>query len=373
MSSGQPIKSQLLKFSKDEHSEFIVVLRKRVNAYFTENNISKFGNRHMVFKTIFMLALFFIPYAFVVSGMITNNLVYMLLWVIMGVGTSGIGLSIMHDANHGSLSKNKRVNTVLSYVLEFVGGSHANWQIQHNKLHHTFTNVVGFDEDIKSNYVLRFAPSQPRRGFHRFQFIYAWFLYCLMTIFWVTTKDFSQLKRYIRFGLIKEADYSKLLFQMIIWKLFFYGYLLVLPMVLSSVPAYFTIIGFVTMLAISGLALSCVFQPAHVVPTSEFPVGNENGVLDNSWAIHQLRTTSDFARGNRFLTWFIGGLNFQVEHHLFPNICHIHYKKMSEIVEATAKEYNLPYHFEKTYVGALWSHGKMLYRLGNNDVAYSHT
>jgi len=372
MSSGQPVKSQLLKFSKDEHTEFIVVLRKRVNAYFTENNINKFGNKAIIFKTIFMLALFFVPYAFVVSGQVANSLVYMLLWVVMGVGSSGIGLSIMHDANHGSLSKNKLVNTVLSYVLEFVGGSHPNWQIQHNKLHHTFTNVAGVDEDIKSNYVLRFAPSQPRHGFHRFQFIYAWFLYCLMTIFWVTTKDFSQLTRYKNNGLVKKEEYAGRMVKMTIWKIFFYAYLLVVPILTTSLPVYLTIVGFVTMLAISGLALSCVFQPAHVVPTSEFPVGNEDGVLDNSWAIHQLRTTSDFARGNRFLTWFIGGLNFQVEHHLFPNICHIHYKKISEIVEETTKEYDLPYHFEKTYAGALWSHAKMLYRLGKSDVAYSH-
>ena len=153
------MKPRTLKFSKDEHGDFIIVLRKRVNTYFTENKLKKQSNGNMIFKTIFMLSLTFVPYAFMISGMVTNYWLFIGMWVLMGMGTSGIGLSIMHDANHGSYSKNKRVNWLLSHLLELIGGSSRNWKIQHNKLHHTFTNVEGHDEDIRPHLILRFAPS----------------------------------------------------------------------------------------------------------------------------------------------------------------------------------------------------------------------
>lgn len=365
------MKQQYLRFSRGESEEFIVELRNRVNDYFKSNNIRKTGNANMVFKTVFMVALFMVPYFFIVTGLVSNHLLYVILWVLMGLGTSGIGLSIMHDANHGSYSRNRRVNLALGHLLDFIGGSSRNWRIQHNKLHHTFTNVEGMDEDIKSRVVLRFAPSQKRYKIHRFQFIYAWLLYCTMTIFWVTTKDFMQLVRYRKNGMIKEEDYNKLLMELIVWKLFYFGYLLVLPLLFAAVPAYLTIIGFASMHVLSGLALSCVFQPAHVVPEMDFPLADESGMLENNWAVHQLRTTTNFARGSRMFSWFVGGLNYQVEHHLFPNICHVHYKKISAIVESTAREYGLPYHFERTYVGALWNHGRMLYLLGKKDLKWA--
>jgi linoleoyl-CoA desaturase len=363
------MRQNTLRFSRGESDEFIIELRKRVNDYFTSNNIKKTSNPNMVFKTVFMISLFFVPYAFVVSGLVSNHLLYIILWVLMGLGTSGIGLSIMHDANHGSYSRNKRVNLLLGHLLDFVGGSSRNWRIQHNKLHHTFTNVEGMDEDIKSRVVLRFAPSQKRYRIHRFQFIYAWFLYCLMTIFWVTSKDFMQLARYRKNGLVKKEDYGKLMLELVFWKVFYFAYLLVLPIVFTAVPVYLTIIGFMSMHFISGFILSCIFQPAHVVPETDFPLADEDGMLENNWAVHQLRTTTNFARGSRIFSWFVGGLNYQVEHHLFPNICHVHYKRISRIVEETAREYNLPYHFENTYVGALWNHGRMLYLLGRKDLA----
>lgn len=370
MSSNASVKTlPLPKFSKNADSDFIVEVRSRVNAYFQDNRISKSGNGQMVFKTVFMLALFLVPYAFVISGTVANPLVYVLLWAVMGLGTSGIGLSIMHDANHGSYSRNKRVNAVMGHLLEFVGGSSRNWRIQHNKLHHTFTNVEGMDEDLKASAVLRFAPGQKRHSIHRFQFIYAWFLYGLMTLTWITFKDFMQLNRYRKNGLVKREEYGRMLAELIAWKAFYFGYLLVLPLLLAPVPAYLTVTGFLAMHVIAGLVLSCIFQPAHVVPTSDFPQADSEGFLDNSWAIHQLRTTTNFARGSRLFSWFVGGLNYQVEHHLFPNICHVHYRRISSIVESTAREYGLPYHFERTYLGALINHGKMLYELGRRDLA----
>lgn len=365
------IKAPTLKFARNSDDDFIVVLRKRVNNYFADNNIRKHSNASMVFKTVFMVSLLFIPYAFMISGMVTHTGVFLLMWVLMGLGTSGIGLTIMHDANHGSYSKNKTVNRMLSYLLEVVGGSSRNWRIQHNKLHHTYTNVAGMDEDIKANKLFRFAPAQERNSLHRFQFIYAWFFYSIMTLYWVTAKDFMQLTRYRNNGLIDAKDYPRFMAELVAWKVFYFTYLLVLPLIFAPVAGYLVIVGFVILHAISGLALSCIFQPAHVMPSSEYPEPDENGNLENTWAIHQLLTTTNFARGNKLFTWMVGGLNYQVEHHLFPNICHVHYNKISKIVEDTAREYGLPYHFERSYVGALWSHARMLYLLGHKDVVYA--
>ena len=159
------------------NTEFVKALRKKVNAYFKEKNISKHSNFNMVLKTIFMLSIYFVPFAFIISGTIESWWINLLLWSLMGLGMSGIGMSVMHDANHGSYSKYKKVNLILGHIIEFVGGSALNWKLQHNVLHHTYTNISGMDEDLESDPMFRFSPDQERKKFHRFQHIYAWFLY----------------------------------------------------------------------------------------------------------------------------------------------------------------------------------------------------
>lgn len=366
---SQPI----LKFSKEQNNDFFVVLRKRVNDYFKDNKIKKTWNPNMVVKTIFMLSLYFVPYAFLMSGLIHNVLVMLLMWVLMGLGMSGIGLSIMHDANHGAYSRNKNVNTLLSYLLDIVGGSSRNWRIQHNKLHHTFTNVEGMDVDIKERGILRFSPHQKRRKVHRLQFLYAWLLYGIMSLYWVTAKDFLQMVSFKKQGHIQGKEYQKLVFEIVFWKIFYYAYTLVLPLIFLPFAAGWILLGFFSMHFISGFILTCIFQTAHVMTSTEFPLPDENGEFENNWAIHQLKTTTNYAPKSIFFSWFVGGLNYQVEHHLFPNICHVHYKRISKIVEQTAKEYGLPYNFKKSFASAMWEHTKMLYILGKSDLAYNRS
>jgi linoleoyl-CoA desaturase len=362
---------QKLRFSNDEGNEFIVVLRKRVNQYFKENNISKTGNSNMMFKTVFMLSLYFVPYAFSISNLVTSPWTFFGLWLIMGLGMSGIGLSIMHDANHGSFSKNKNVNQVLSYLLDMVGGSSMNWRIQHNVLHHSFTNVEGVDVDIKERGVLRFSPHQKRNKLHQFQHIYAWFLYGIMSLYWVTVKDFLQMGTFKKGGHLKKGEYKRLVSEIIGGKIFYYAYIIAIPLILTPFAWYTIVLSFLAMHFIAGFILTCIFQTAHVMPTSEYPLPDANGQLENSWAIHQLKTTTNYAPKSVFFSWFVGGLNFQVEHHLFPNICHVHYKRISGIVKETAQEYNLPYYYRDSFMSALWQHTKMLRTLGNKDLQYN--
>ena len=355
-----------LKFANSKDTVFVNNLRARVSSYFEKNGISKYRNGNMILKTIFMFLLFFTPYLVMVTGIVSTPGLIVLCWVLMGFGMAGIGLSVMHDANHKAYSKNPNVNRILSYTLNLVGGFYPNWQHQHNTMHHSFTNIEGFDEDIDPGSVLRFSPNSPLKKHHRFQHIYAWFLYGLMTLTWSINKDFKQLFGYFREGVVLNSEMSKrrLIVELIVSKILFYGYILVIPLIFLPIPWWGVIILYLLMHFICGFLLSVIFQTAHVMPESEYPLPDESGSIDNNWAIHQLLTTNNYAPKSRIFSWLIGGLNYQIEHHLFPTICHIHYRKIAVIVRDTVREYNLPYHVRPTFINALGEHYKMLKKLG---------
>jgi linoleoyl-CoA desaturase len=355
-----------IKFASSR-ADFFTTLNQRVNEYFKSKNISRHANAEMIFKTIFMCIAYFVPYFLMMFGIITNPWIMWGLCLTMGVSVAGIGLSVMHDANHGAYSGKKSVNDFLGYTLNMVGGNSFNWRVQHNVLHHTYTNIHDVDEDISPRGVLRFTPHGNWKPFHRFQYLYAWFFYGLMTFVWVAAKDFARLGKYDKEGLIRKqkSTFRKELIILGITKVLYFSYILVIPMiVLSSVTWWQVLIGFISMHYVAGFILAVIFQPAHVVEGSEFPMPDDAGQMENSWAIHQLYTTMNFANNNPILTWYAGGLNFQVEHHLFPGICHVHYPHLSAIVKETAAEYGLPYKAAPTLSKALWMHGKMLYDLG---------
>ncbi len=360
-----------VKFPVKEKPEFINELRVRVNEYFTSNNISKYGNREIVLKTIFMFSLYLTPYFLMVFGIIESFGLALVLWMLMGVGKAGVGMAVMHDANHNSYSKNPKTNKILGASLYLLGGFPVNWQYQHNILHHGFTNIDGHDEDIDPGPVLRLSPHKPLLKIHRFQHLYAWFLYGLMTFSWVTAKDFTQLNRYKKDGvkLNSSRSYQQLFSILVIAKLLYYSIFLIIPMIFLPFAWYWTFLFFLVMHFTSGFILTTVFQTAHVVSTSEYPLPDEKGSMENNWAIHQLYTTSDFSPKNKILSWFIGGLNYQVEHHLFPNISHVHYKGISSIVRDMAKKHQLPYHVQPGFLSAVWEHGRMLRKLGRLSVA----
>lgn len=363
------MESVKIKFNTKDRPEFVKELRSRVNNYFKENNKSKYANTNMVVKTIFMLCLYFVPYFLIVFNSSFNPWIILGLWTTMSLGMAGIGFSIMHDANHGAYSKNKNVNKYLGFFINFVGGSSVNWKIQHNVLHHTYTNIHDHDEDMGDGNLMRFSFHQKRKKAHRFQQFYAWFLYSLITVSWSIKKDFIQLERYKKKDLIKTQNisYKKAFMRLILAKAFYYSYVLVIPMIFSAQPWWLTLTFYFVMHMVCGLMISVIFQLAHIMSETDFPLPVEGGNIENNFAIHQLRTTANFARKNLPLSWFVGGLNYQVEHHLFPNICHVHYRKISQIVKKTAEEYGLPYHAHKTFTGALISHAKFLNKLGKYD------
>jgi len=355
-----------IKFSTQNKPEFIIELRAKVNEYFDTNNISKYGNWNLLLKTVFMLLLYITPYVLMISGVIASFAGVFLCWILIGAGKAGMGMSIMHDANHNSYSKSQAVNRWMGKSLYLLGGFPPNWKYQHNTMHHGYTNIEGWDEDIDPGPYLRFSPHKPLYKIHRYQHIYGWFMYGLMTLSWVISKDIGQLIRYKKSGVLlsSKTSYNQYLFYLILSKVIYYGAFILVPILALPFAWYWIIVFFLAMHFTSGLILTTIFQTAHVVPHADFPLPDDKGIMENSWAVHQLYTTSDFAPGNKVLSWFIGGLNFQVEHHLFPNISHVHYPAISKMVKAMANKYGLPYHVQPGFLKALGEHARMLKKLG---------
>lgn len=362
---------QRLKFSRTADVEFVQTLKARVAEYFEDKQISKHGNAGMIVKTVSLLLLYLVPLGLIITGVVSHWLVLFSMWVLMAIGMIGIGMSIMHDANHGSYSKNPKVNEYLGYLINIVGGSAIVWKIQHNVLHHSFTNIDGHDGDIDTGGILRLSPNGKRLWIHRLQAFYAWFLYGMMTINWATFKDFLQLFDFRKKGLTVKGrgKFTIQVTRMTIAKLLYWAVVLVLPMWLNPASWWLTLIFFLTMHFIAGVFSATVFQAAHVVPDAEYPVAPEDGRVEESWFVHQLRTTCNFSPKSRIFSWFVGGLNYQIEHHLFPSISHVHYRKLSKIVQQTATEFGIPYHVYPNFMVVIWEHTKHLWRLGNSPAA----
>ncbi len=323
----------------------------------------------MYAKTALMLSMFFGPLVIMNFGLVNEPALVFLLYIISGLGTAGIGMCVMHDANHGSYSKNKFINRVLSLSMNMIGANATSWKIQHNVLHHSYTNINEADNDLNQPFFLRFDPHKDHQSIHKYQYLYFWFFYGLSTLSWITAKDFVKMKQFKDLGFFSEPnEYFKAQAGALIWKVLYYFYALIIPIIVLPVSTWVVVASFLTMHFITGLAIGFVFQMAHIMPSLEFPVADEDGQIDNNWTVHQLLTTTNFCPDNKVFTWLVGGLNFQVEHHLLPHVCHVHYRNLAPIVKKTAEEFGIPYHSKPTLIQALRAHVQMLYDLGRPRV-----
>ena len=359
---------QKVKFVNTDKSDFSKILRERVNLYFSENNISPYANAEMIVKSIVMFSGLFLSYGLLISGTLPGWAM-LVCCVTYGIFMSGIGFSVQHDANHGAYSHRHWINELMGYSLNLVGGNAFTWKIQHNILHHTYTNVYGMDEDLDAGIVVRLSPKATHRPHHRYQHYFAFFLYGLVTLSWVLAKDFKKIKRYNGGSDSAYQQKHPLKEYIILYgtKLLHIFYAVFLPLYLLDITFLQWLGGYLLMHFVSGLILSLVFQTAHVVEGLDFPEPNEEGNIENLWAIHQICTTANFARKNRLINFYVGGLNYQIEHHLFSKICHVHYPKISIIVQKTVEEYGLPYHEFPTFWSAIVSHYEMLKRLSKEQ------
>jgi linoleoyl-CoA desaturase len=357
--------NQQIKFAALNKSLFFSTLKQRVDQYFADNHKSRYANNTMVVKTIVLISAYIIPYLVLVT--FTPPLaVSLLLWLVMGGAVSGIGMSIMHDANHGAFSKNPTVNKWLGYTINLAGAGVVNWKLQHNILHHTYTNIAKVDEDIKDRVIIKLSPHEKVHRLHRFQWLYAFFFYGILTLYWVLLKDFLQYFNFIKSGVNRQtkSENTRMLIGLVLMKLIYFGIFFVVPTLVFHIPFGQILAGFLLMHFAAGLVLTVIFQLAHSVEGTQHPLPNDSGVIEKDWAVHQLETTVNFSPDNKWLGWYIGGLNFQIEHHLFPKVCHVHYPKLAPIVKQTAAEFGLTYLENRTFFAAVKSHIASLKRFG---------
>jgi linoleoyl-CoA desaturase len=347
----------------NSNNDFYQSLKASVEEYFSKNKIKKTGDWRLYIKTITLVTTALSMYGLLMFAPLTNWQALLSVFI-LGISLASIGFSVMHDANHGSYSTKPKLNDFLGLSLNALGASSYFWKQKHNIIHHTYTNVDGIDDDIAKSPIIRHCESQKWVPAHKIQYLYLLPVYSLSTIFWIFIMDFT--KYFSRKIFTTDAWKMTTKNHVIFWatKLSYFTFYIILPiMVWGFVP---WLVGFFVLNAVMGLILSLVFQLAHVVENTEF----EHVALDatkhmeTAWAEFQMRTTANFAMGNKVISWFVGGLNYQIEHHLFPRISHVHYPAISKIVMEKAKEFNLPYNKYDTMSEAVASHFRVMKQLG---------
>jgi linoleoyl-CoA desaturase len=344
------------------NNNFHQELKRRVNQYFETNKKQTTGNFALFFKACLFFACYLGLYVHLVYFTPATWLA-IIECVLLGCFTAAIGFNVMHDGGHGSFSKSKTVNEIAAFSVNFLGASQIMWRMKHNIIHHTYTNIDGVDDDIEIKPFLRMCSTQKHFWIHRFQHYYFWFLYTLLHIIWVFQTDYQKyfskrigsvpikkmsMKEHVGFWAAKVA-YAMLFMVIPIIKVGFLPWL----------------IGFLIASMVTGFIISIVFQLAHTVEHVEFPTPSaDTNKIENEWAMHQVQTTANFATKNKLICWLVGGLNFQIEHHLFPKISHVHYPAISKIIKETCNDFNVKYMEFRKMRHAVLSHVTYLRKMG---------
>lgn len=342
--------------------DFYAALKNRVNQYFADSKRSTAGNSSLLIKAI----IFCVGYlAIYVHLVFFTPMTWIAIpeCVLFGLLTAAIGFNVMHDGAHGAFSKNKILNRMAGSSLNFLGASAIMWNAKHNIIHHTFTNIDGVDDDIEAGPWMRFATTQKKLKIHKFQHIYFWILYTQLHLIWIFLTDYQKYfkKKIGSMPLRKMTPYEHFSF----WaaKVIYTFMFVILPIMLLGFLPW--LVGFLIITMVTGLVISIVFQLAHTVEHTEFPMPDVmTGKIENDWAIHQIHTTANFATNNKVISWLVGGLNFQIEHHLFPRISHIHYPAISKITKELCKKYGIEYIEYRKMTTAIHSHIMYLKRIG---------
>ncbi len=346
----------------NKSSVFFNALKAEVEQYFHQQQIRKTGNWKLFIKTGVLVPAAIALYICLLTVSMPGILAIALSGI-LGFVLASIGFNIMHDACHGSYSSKKWVNETFGHSLNALGGNAFIWKFKHNIIHHTYTNVDGVDDDIAKSPLMRQCYTQKWVPAHRFQHIYVVLVYAISSFAWVFMMDFNKYfkRRIIATPLQKMSTKEHIVFWLSkVLYIFFY----------ILIPVYFVgwgpwAIGFAVMHLAMGFTLAIVFQLAHVVEHVEFEVAKTDPkIIENEWAIHQVKTTANFAPRNKIVSWFVGGLNYQIEHHLFPRVSHVHYPALSKIVKRTCAKFNLPYNEYPTMIAAIVSHFRMMRILG---------
>src|SRR5574341_242633 len=342
-------------------------VKARVAEYFARTGARPRDLPRMYLKTAAILAWFAVSYYLLVFAAATW-------WQAAGAGLSlglavaAVGFNIQHDGAHGGYTDSKLVGRMMAFALDIMGGSSYFWRWKHNVLHHTYPNITGADDDIDVGPLARLAPQQPRFGFHRFQHLYMWPLYGFVTSKWQIVDDF---KEFIRGKVGTRRVPRPKGLELILFaagKLVFFSLAFAIPLLVH--PWWTVLLGYAAISFVTGVLLGVVFQMAHCVAEADFPAPAPDTLrMAAEWAVHQVHTTVDFARKSRLLTVYLGGLNYQIEHHLFPHICHLHYPKIAPIVEEVCRRFGVRYQAHPHLWAALASHYRWLRVMGRPETS----
>jgi linoleoyl-CoA desaturase len=342
-------------------------LKRRVHAYLDQHEIKSTGNRKLFSKAIILISLFVITYIHLVF-FTPSNVIAITECAFFGCLIAAIGFNVMHDGSHGSFSKYAWLNKLASSSISVLGASRFMWGMKHVTIHHTYTNIDGVDDDIEVGVLMRMAPTQKHYLLHRFQHVYFWILYMLLYIFWIFFADykkyFSKKIGSISFKSMTIGEHIEFWMVKIYHAIFF----VILPIYMVGWMNWF--IGFLVSTFVAGFALSIVFQLAHTVDETTFPVAQQpENKMPDEFAAHQIQTTANFATKSKLISWLVGGLNFQIEHHLFPKISHVHYPAISKIVKEACADFKLKYNEYPTMLSAIKAHVNFLRAMSKPAVA----
>lgn len=354
---GDPVKPQFNGDNRFQHE-----LRRRIDEHFSVTGQRSRDNPSLYLKTALILGVFAASYVGLVGWASTlwQGLLYA---VVLGIATAAIGFNIQHDGGHQAFSRHRWINRTMAATLDLIGGSSYIWHWKHAHFHHTYVNIDGHDSDIDLGILARLAPTQRHRRMHRWQHYYLWLLYAVTAIRWHLYGDFRDLIT----GKIGERRFPRPrgwnLVVLIGGKLVFFALAFGVPLLYHP---FGVVLGFYLLVAaITGLLLALVFQLAHVVEDARFvSTAPASPRIERAWAAHQLDATVDFAQDNRALSWLIGGLNFQIEHHLFCRVSHVHYRALAPLVAATCHDFGMPYRHHPNLRAGIVSHYRWLKHMG---------
>jgi linoleoyl-CoA desaturase len=341
---------------------FRKTLNERVDAYLRTNSLPARDLPAMYVKTAIVFAWWLGAYLLILLGgfPLVVNIGLCIVWAF---SIAAIGFNVMHDANHGGYSNTPRVNKLFSLSAEFLGISGFRWRTKHNVWHHTYTNIAGLDDDVETYGTMRLSPHEPWKPFYRAQQWYFPLIYSFIGFDFII-RDFMMAfvgKSDAHHVYPKMSRYDKVVF----WggKAFFFLIMLGLPMLVF--PWWQVLIGATFVILLVGLLTGLVFQLAHIMEAADFPEPTGEPLhIENEWAVHEVETTVNFAPRNRLLNWYIGGLNYQIEHHLLPHICHLNYPALAPIVRQTCADFGIQYYSYTTWRQAFMSHWRALRNLG---------
>ena len=357
--------TQTAKVTFGKNIGFRKELNKRVDDYFKSENISRRDNTAMYLKTAIILG-------WVITAWVLTVFVLPTIWmkiigcIVLGLAVAAIPFNVAHDANHGGYSSQKWVNSIIGLSMDVVGISSYLWRFRHNYLHHTYTNILGHDVDIDADGLVRMSPFSEHKWFHQFQHLFVYFIYTILVFYWSASDVYLILfkRKYKEYAIPtpKVSEIVILLGSKLIWL----GFFLIIPIAVGYTPLQ-ALIGFVITYMAMGFVAANIFMMAHVMEPAEFiQPSPESNDIEDEWAIFQVKTTVDFAPRNHLVNWYVGGLNYQTVHHLFPQVCHIHYPKIAPILDQVCQEYGLKYNVYPTLGEAVVANYRWLKLMGQS-------